>query len=55
MLLEIIIDTLRAFVAGLVLSLACCCCIMIAQAFAKAAMCLGNAACKIRGVKCDVK
>lgn len=54
MLIKIIIDTLRAFVAGLVLSLACCC-IMIAQAFAKAAMCLVKAACKIRGVKCDVK
>lgn len=54
MLLKIIIDTLRAVIAGLVLSLACCC-MMISQAFAKAAMCLGNAACKIRGVKCDVK
>lgn len=54
MLLTIIIDTLRAVIAGLVLSLACCC-MMIAQAFARAAMYLVSAACKIRGVKCDVK
>lgn len=54
MLLKIIIDTLGDLVACLVLSLACCC-MMIAQAYAKAAMCRGNAACKIRGVKCDVK
>lgn len=54
MLLKIIIDTLGDLVACLVLSLACCC-MMIAQASAKAAMCLGNAARKIRGVKCDVK
>lgn len=48
MLLKIIIDTLRAFFAGLVLSLACCC-MMIAQASAKAAMCLGNACAKFAG------
>lgn len=54
MLLKIIIDTLRAVIAGLVLSLACCC-MMISQAFAKATTFLVNAACKIRGVKCDVK
>lgn len=54
MLLKIIIDTLGDLVACLVLSLACCC-MMVAQAFVKAAVCLGNAACKIRGVKCDVK
>lgn len=63
MLLKIIIDTLGDLVACLVLSLACCClvlslaccCMMVAQAFVKAAVCLENAACKIRGVKCDVK
>lgn len=54
MLLKIIIDTLRAFVAGLVLSLACCC-MMVAQAFVKAAVCLAQFACKVNGVKCDVK
>nr|DAW29683.1 MAG TPA: hypothetical protein [Caudoviricetes sp.] len=54
MLFKIIIDTLRAFIAGLVLSLACCC-MMIAQAFVKAAVCLARFACKVNGVKCDVK
>lgn len=54
MLLKIIIDTLRAFVAGLVLSLACCC-MMVTQAFAKATTHLVSAAYKIRGVKCDVE
>ena len=54
MLLKIIIDTLRAGIAGLVLSLACCC-MMIAQAFAKATTHLVSAAYKIRGVQCDVK
>ena len=54
MLLKIIIDTLRAVAAGLVLSLACCC-MMVADVFAKATVCLGDAACKIRGVKRDAK
>jgi hypothetical protein len=54
MLFKIIIGTLGDFVAVLVLSLACCC-MMIARASAKAAMCLGNAERKIRGVKCDDK
>lgn len=54
MLLKIIIDTLRAVIAGLVLSLACCC-MMVAQAFVKAAVCLAQFACKVSGVQCDVK
>ena len=54
MLFKIIIDTLRAFVAGLVLSLACCC-MMVTQAFSKTTTHLVSAAYKIRRVKCDVK
>lgn len=54
LLLKIIIDTLRVFASGLVLSLACSC-MMVADIFTKATVWLGNAACKIRGVKCDVK
>lgn len=54
MLLKIIIDTLRAFVAGLVLSLACCC-MMVVKALARVTTYLVSAAYKIRGVKCDVK
>lgn len=54
MLLIIIIDTLRAFIAGLVMALGCCC-MMVAQAFVKAAACLAQLACKVSGVQCDVK
>lgn len=54
MLFKILSTMLRDFIAGLVMAVGCCC-MMIAQASAKAAMCRGNAACKIRGVKCDVK
>lgn len=54
MLFKILSTMLRDFIAGLVLSLACCC-MMIAQAFTRAAMYLVSAACKIRGVKCDVE
>nr|WP_304257974.1 hypothetical protein [Phascolarctobacterium succinatutens] len=54
MLFKILSTMLRDCIAGLIMAVACCC-MMIAQASAKAAMCLGNAACKIRGVKCDVK
>ena len=54
MLFKILSTMLRDFIAGLVMPVGCCC-MMVAQAFVKAAMYLGNAACKIREVKCDVK
>ena len=54
MLFKIIIDTLRAVIAGLVLSLACCC-MMVVNALYRATTYLVSAAYKIRGVKCDVR
>lgn len=54
MLFKILSTMLRDFIAGLVMAVGCCC-MMIAQAFARAAMYLVSAACKIRGGKCDVK
>lgn len=54
MLFKILSTMLRDCIAGLVLSLACCC-MMVAQAFVKAAVCLAQFAYKVNGVKCDVK
>lgn len=54
MLFKILSTMLRDFIAWLVMAVGCCC-MMVAQAFARAAMYLVSAACKIRGVKCDVK
>lgn len=54
MLFKILSTMVRDCIAGLVMAVGCCC-MMVAQAFARAAMYLVSAACKIRGVKCDVK
>lgn len=54
MLFKILSTMLRNCVAGLVMVVGCCC-MMMAQAFVKAAVCLARFACKVNGVKCDVK
>lgn len=54
MLLKVIKQLLRDCIAGLVMAVECCC-MMVAQAFVKAAVCLAQLACKVNGVKCDVK
>ena len=54
MLLKVIKQLLRNVVAGLVMAVGCCC-MMVAQAFVKAAVFLTQFACKVNGVKCDVK
>lgn len=54
MLFKILSTMLRDFMAGLIYGGGCCC-MMVAQAFVKAAVCLAQLACKVNGVKCDVK
>lgn len=54
MLFKIMSTMLRDFIAGLVMAVGCCC-MMVTQAFVKAAVCLAQFACKVNGVKCDVK
>lgn len=54
MLFKILSTMLRDFIAGLVMAVVCCC-MMVAQAFVKAAVYLAQLACKVSGVKCDVK
>ena len=54
MLFKILSTMLRNCIAGLVMALGCCC-MMVAQAFVKAAACLAQLACKVSGVQCDVK
>lgn len=54
MLFKILSTILRDCIAGLVMAVGCCC-MMVAQAFTKAAACLAQLACKVSGVKCDVK
>lgn len=49
MLFKILSTMLRDFIAGLVMAVGCCC-MMVAQALSKARF-----ACKVNGVKCDVK
>lgn len=51
MLFKILSTMLRDCVAGLVMAVGCCC-MMVAQAFVKAAVCLAQFACKVRG--CNV-
>ncbi len=54
MLFKILSTMLRDCVAGLVMAVGCCC-MMVAQAFIKAATFLAQLACKVSGVQCDVK
>ena len=54
MLFKILSTMLRNCIAGLVMAVECCC-MMVAQAFVKAAACLAQLACKVSGVQCDVK
>lgn len=54
MLFKSLVTMLRNCVAGLVMAVGCCC-MMVAQAFVKAAVWLARFACKVNGVKCDVK
>ncbi len=54
MLFKILSTMLRDCVAGLVMAVGCCC-MMVAEAFFKAAKFLAQLACKVSGVKCDVK
>ena len=54
MLFKILSTVLRDCIAGLVMAVGCCC-MMVAQAFVKAAACLVQLACKVSGVQCDVK
>lgn len=54
MLFKILSTMLRDFMAGLIMAVGCCC-MMVAQAFAKAAVSLAQLAYKVNGVKCDVK
>ena len=54
MLFKIFSTMLRDCVAGLVMAVGCCC-MMVAQAFTKAATFLAQRACKVSGVLCDVK
>ncbi len=54
MLFKILSTMLRDFIAGLVMAVRCCC-MMVAQASVKAAVYLAQLACKVNGVKCDVK
>lgn len=54
MLFKILSTVLRDCIAGLVMAVGCCC-MMVAQAFVKAAGFLAQFACKVRGVQCDVK
>jgi hypothetical protein len=54
MLFKILSTMLRDCVAGLVMAVGCCC-MMVAQAFTKAAKFFAQLACKVSGVQCDVK
>lgn len=54
MLFKILSTMLRACIAGLVMAVGCCC-MMVAQAFTKAATFLAQLECKVSGVQCDVK
>lgn len=54
MLFKILSTMLRDCIAGLVMAVECCC-MMVAQAFVKAAVFLAQLACKVSGVQCDVK
>lgn len=54
MLFKILSTMLRNCVAGLVMAVGCCC-MMVAQAFCQSGCCLARFACKVSGVKCDVK
>lgn len=54
MLFKILSTMLRDCVAGLVMAVMCCC-MMVAQAFVKAAADLAQLACKVSGMQCDVK
>ena len=54
MLFKFLSTMLRDFIAGLVMAVGCCC-MMVAQAFVKAAVCLARVACKGNGGKGDVK
>lgn len=54
MLFKILSTMVRDCIAGLVMAVGCCC-MMVTQAFVKAAVCLARVACKVNGVKCDVK
>lgn len=54
MLFKIFSTMLRDSAAGLVMAVGCCC-MMVAQAFAKAAKFFAQLACKVSGVQCDVK
>lgn len=54
MLFKIFSTMLRDCVAGLVMALGCCC-MIVAQAFTKAATFLAQLECKVSGVQCDVK
>ena len=54
MLFKILSTMLRDFIAGLVMAVGCYC-MMVVQAFVKAAVCLARFACKVSWVQCDVK
>lgn len=54
MLFKILSTMLRDCIAGLIMAVVCCC-MMVAQVFVKAAVYLAQLACKVNGVKCDVK
>lgn len=54
MLFKILSTMLRDCVAGLIMAVGCCC-MMVEQTFTKAAAFLAQLACKVSGVKCDVK
>lgn len=54
MLFKILSTMLRNCIAGLIMAVGCCC-MMVAQAFTKAATFFAQLACKVSGVKCDVE
>lgn len=54
MLFKILNAMLRNVISGTIMLVACCC-MMVAQATGNAANWLAKLACKVSGVKCDVK